>query len=178
MRIRRLLIALLVIVLLFWSVEAIVSRLFPFQYREEISRYCTEYNLDPAWVSAVICAESKFDADAKSHKGAIGLMQIMETTGNWVAGSMKIEYSDLYLPEDNIKIGCAYLRMLLDQYGNSEFLALCAYNAGEGRVDRWLQETDSEAEFRTLLYEETRDYCNKIENYQKIYDILYWRNEK
>lgn len=178
MRLKRFIATLVVLVLLAWLGQALITWYFPLNYRAEILENCVEYELNPAWVSAIICAESQFNADAKSHKGAVGLMQIMEETGDWVAKTNQIEYADLYRPGDNIKIGCAYLRMLLDQYNGSEFLALCAYNAGEGRVDKWLEESASEEEFRTLLFEETRNYTEKIENYQKVYKILYWRNTK
>lgn len=178
MRIKWLIAVLLVLLLMFWVLSTVVSMVFPFQYREEISQSCKEYDLDPAFVSAVICAESKFDPNAKSHKGAIGLMQIMEETGNWVSQFAQLGVVDLYTPRDNIRVGCAYLKMLLDQYGGSEFLALCAYNAGEGRVDSWLKQTENIEEFEFLLFDETKNYCAKIADYKKVYAILYWRNEK
>lgn len=177
MRIRHFFIVVAAVMLIFYAGRTFISAFFPFQYREEISKYCAEYSLEPALVSAVICAESKFDANAKSYKGAIGLMQIMENTGSWVSESANLGHIDLYNPGDNIRVGCAYLQMLLKQYNGSEFLALCAYNAGEGRVNAWLSEADSEEEFRALLYEETRNYCDKIENYEKVYSILYWRDD-
>lgn len=178
MRIKWFVAILLVVLLLFWILHTLVSTVFPFQYREEISKSCEEYHLDPAFVSAVICAESKFDPNAKSHKGAIGLMQIMEETGLWVSQFSQLGDVDLYSPRDNIRVGCAYLKMLLEQYDGSEFLALCAYNAGEGRVDSWLSQANDRAEFESLLFEETKNYCTKIEDYKKVYAILYWRNEK
>ncbi len=178
MRAKWLVAILVILILSFLGARAFVSTFFPFHYREEIAKYSSEYELDPALISAMICTESKFDAYAKSHKGAIGLMQIMEETGHWVSESAQLGTINLYVPDDNIRVGCAYLKMLMEQYNGSEFLALCAYNAGEGRVSSWLSQTDNEEEFRSLLFEETKNYCTKIENYKKVYAFLYWRNEK
>ena len=177
MRIKKLAIVLLITGLFFWCTRELVSFAFPFNYREVISEYCAEYDLDPAWVSAIIRTESRYNPEAVSHKGAIGLMQVLEGTGEWVSSSEGMGVIDLYHPRDNIRVGCAYLRMLLERY-DSEFYALCAYNAGEGRVDSWLEEAEDEEEFRALLYEETSDYCEKIERFKKVYSILYWRNVK
>lgn len=179
MRIKRIVSAGIVLLLCVVLARHFLTWLFPLKYRAEILECCVEYELDPSWVCAVICAESKFDAAAQSHKGAIGLMQIMEETGDWVAEKFQLGAINLYRPADNIRVGCAYLSMLLKQYEGSELLALCAYNAGEGRVDEWLNEaTDSTTDFLESAYDETRAYVDKIERYHKVYQWLYWRNTK
>ncbi len=87
----------------------------------------------------MIYQESKFDADARSDRGAIGLMQLLPETAKGIAartGGSQFRVSDLYDPEINVRYGAWYLRHLLDKYG-SERLALAAYNAGQANVDRW-----------------------------------------
>ena len=97
------------------------------------------YRLDPALLAAVIYQESKFDANARSSSGAIGLMQLLPATAEGIAlhtGGSKFRISDLDDPEINVRYGSWYLRHLLDKYGNEQ-LALAAYNAGQHNVDTW-----------------------------------------
>lgn len=175
---KRLIFGVILLLLAVFLGQFMVRNIFPLKYRAEILENCVEYELDPSWVSAVIYTESKFNPSAISSKGAVGLMQIMDKTGAWVADENKIQNYNLYRAADNIKIGCAYLRMLLDQYQGSSYLALCAYNAGEGHVDEWLKKARSDEEFKMLLFDETRNYTQQVERYQRYYQILYWRNNK
>ncbi len=114
-----------------------------------IAAYASEHNVRPDLVRAVIQAESAFDPLARSHKGAMGLMQLMPAT----AAELGVE--DAYDPEQNISGGVRYLRALLDQYSQNEELALAAYNAGPGAVDRY----DGVPPYR-----ETRNYIERIRN--------------
>ena len=99
-------------------------------------------------VRAVIQVESGFNAWAKSPKGAMGLMQLMPDT------MREFHVSDGYNPGENIRGGVAYLKQLLDKYSNNEVLALAAYNAGPGAVDKHGQTVPP--------YKETQDYVAKI----------------
>jgi soluble lytic murein transglycosylase len=95
-----------------------------------------------ALVHAVIRQESAFDAEAVSSAGALGLMQLMPATAREVARKNKLPEDRTLLvtnPAHNIRIGSLYLQTLLNRYDNSYPLALAAYNAGLGRVDRWLR---------------------------------------
>lgn len=95
--------------------------------------------LDPALVRAVIAVESAFDPDAVSPKGAVGLMQVMPDTGErWgVTGDAKRSVADkLAQPAINLRVGTRHLREMLARYAGDVVLALAAYNAGEGAVDR------------------------------------------
>lgn len=100
------------------------------EYDHIISTKSYKYNIEPAIIKAVITAESNWDPKAISHKGAIGLMQLMPTT----AEDMLV--SNPFDPEENIEGGTRYLRHLLDRFNGDLDLALAAYNAGPGRVER------------------------------------------
>ncbi|MEK8016018.1 MAG: transglycosylase SLT domain-containing protein [Candidatus Parabeggiatoa sp.] len=91
------------------------------------------YDLDPALVCAIINQESRWDPNAVSPKGAVGLMQIMPSTGKEACG---LNEEELYDPGENINCGVSYFTKLLNRFG-SEKLALCAYNAGPHRVVKW-----------------------------------------
>ncbi len=154
---------------------------YPIKHIEQINKYSMEYGLDPAFVCAVIHAESKFKSNAKSPKGASGLMQITEPTGKWLADEMGMEqfdYSMIYEPEVNISIGCYYLNRLLKQYDMNVETTLAAYNAGSGNVAKWLHNPDYSADGKQLTYipfKETRDYIKRVgtnfEIYKRMLDI-------
>ena len=113
--------------------------------------------------------ESKFDAEAKSPTGAIGLMQLQPATAKGIAirtGGSKFVVSDLYNPEINVRYGAWYLRHLLDKYGD-ERTALAAYNAGQENVDRW------RAAGEGVQFPETRAYVSRVERLKGIYRRAY-----
>ena len=120
------------------------SRLYDSLVQEHASRHA----LRPELVRAVIQVESGFNALARSPKGAMGLMQLMPATAK------RLGVRNAFDPAENIRGGCAYLRQLIDRYEGNEQLALAAYNAGEGAVDR---------HGKTIPpFQETRDYVRKI----------------
>jgi soluble lytic murein transglycosylase len=99
--------------------------------------------VDPAIVLGLIRQESSFDSATVSPAGARGLMQLMPGTAATVAHQIGTTISPVALifdPQQNMRLGTAYLRELLDRYDNALPLALAAYNAGPRRVDQWLAE--------------------------------------
>ena len=152
---------------------------YPMTYAPEIRAAAAEFSLDPAYVASVVLAESSFDAEAVSSAGAIGLMQIMPATGEWIAGKLEDEPFDvqrLYQPEVNLRYGCWYLRFLLDRYDGDMYTASTAYHQGQGRVDQWLEDPEYSEDGRTLTAISsavTDTYVNRImesyANYQELY---------
>ena len=142
---------------------------YPLQYDAIVRGHARNYRLDPALLAAVIYQESKFNADAKSSSGAIGLMQLQPATAEGIAlhtGGSKFRVDDLYDPEINIRYGSWYLRHLLEKYGD-ERTALAAYNAGQDNVDRW------RASGSGIQFAETRAYVERVEELKDIYRRAY-----
>lgn len=150
--------------------------LYPRKYAEVVSRESEEFGLPEELVYAVIRSESGFDHNACSRAGARGLMQLTEETFRWISEDHPPENggADMYDPGDNVHCGCALLRRLLDHYGELR-VALAAYNAGMGNVDKWL-EGEHSADGRTLSsipFPETEAYVEKVERSQEIYRRIY-----
>jgi soluble lytic murein transglycosylase len=142
---------------------------YPLHYAAIVRRHASEEHLDPALLAAVIETESKFNANARSRAGAVGLMQLTPTTAKGIAqytGGTRFRVSDLTDPEINVRYGAWYLRHLLDRY-NDERLALAAYNAGEENVDRWQKAHEG------IQFSETRDYVDRVERLTSIYRRAY-----
>jgi soluble lytic murein transglycosylase len=142
---------------------------YPLEYQHIVSGHAENYDLDPALLAAVIYQESKFEADAVSSSGAIGLMQLLPDTAKGIAqytGGNRFQVKDLYDPEINVRYGSFYLRRLLRKYGDVR-LALAAYNAGQSNVDRWL------AEGGEIGFAETREYVDRVTELTEIYRRAY-----
>ncbi len=116
----------------------------PFQ--EHVVEAAKEHKVDPALVHAVIVAESNYNPNAVSDKGAIGLMQVMPDTGKRYGAKEK----DLRVPQKNIRIGVQYLADLIEMFDGDLKLALAAYNAGENAVIRYGRKVPPYAE--TIAY--------------------------
>jgi soluble lytic murein transglycosylase len=143
---------------------------YPLRYTAIVRGHAANYHLDPALLAAVIEAESKFNASARSSAGAVGLMQLTPSTAKGIAlftGGSRFRLSDLTNPEINVRYGAWYLRHLFDHYHQNERLALAAYNAGEENVDRWQKAHEG------IQFSETRDYVDRVERLKKIYRHAY-----
>jgi soluble lytic murein transglycosylase len=110
----------------------------PVRFESLIKRYSQQNDLDPYLILSLIREESFFKTDAVSTARAYGLMQILLGTAKEVANK-KIQRRDLFEPETNIRLGTKYLKHLINKYQGKTHLALAAYNAGDSRVDRWIE---------------------------------------
>lgn len=154
----------------------------PMKYEEFVEKYAAEYDVPTPVIYAVIYSESHFDPAAVSHAGAIGLMQMMPTTYEWLCTKTGdfCEERLLYNPETNIRYGTYLLSILHDRYGNWE-TAYAAYNAGIARVDGWLEDpayTDEYGNLTNIPFEETRTYVKRVQKAREIYERLCNDNKK
>jgi soluble lytic murein transglycosylase len=146
----------------------------PLHHDDIIRQQAREKHLDPALIAAIIYEESRF-RDQTSHAGARGLMQITPETADAIAkhsGGVRFKQSDLAEPQINISYGAYYLRLLLDHYGQNETLAVAAYNAGIGNVDRWVTQAGGPDGFTTaenIPFPETRAYVENVLQRRKDY---------
>ena len=157
-----------------------LTKVYKLEYAEYVKKYANEYNVDEYLIYAIIKAESNFNASAESGKGAIGLMQLMESTAQDVCKKTDLNISNedlknkLLEPEININIGTKYLSILIQKYGNVE-IAITAYNAGIGTVDTWIEKGIIKADgsdVQNIPYKETNNYVRKILRDYKIYNNL------
>lgn len=151
-----------------------LEKVFPFEYKLEISQGAAMYDLDAYFVAAVIKAESSFKEGASSGV-AHGLMQITDETAQFVSEKTGLDYEKRLEPKTNILMGCYYLSYLIDKFGDRD-TALAAYNAGPATVTRWLGDSRYSADGETLCnipYAETRKYIRRINIYHDIYKRLY-----
>ncbi|MGB8953827.1 MAG: lytic transglycosylase domain-containing protein [Tumebacillaceae bacterium] len=174
-----LIIALLALIILVLSSNWFWQQLYPIHHQELIRTHANANGVDPRLVAALIRVESKFDASNTSHVGAVGLMQLMPETADWIAQQSGIPYhgeQDLSNPETNIKLGTWYIAYLTKQYQGNSVMAVAAYNAGPGRVSRWLSTNVWDGAIDTtdrIPVGETRHYVQRVffnyEKYQQFY---------
>jgi soluble lytic murein transglycosylase len=145
----------------------VIDDQLPVPFNNEIEVYSEMYGLDPYLVAAVIKTESGFDKDIVSSMGAVGLMQIMPSTGEWIARQLNIKgfSAEMLKNEDvNIEMGCWYLNYLRSQLKHTNEV-LAAYNGGIGNVFKWLQDPryskDGEV-INTIPFKETVSYIEKV----------------
>ncbi len=130
-----------------------------------IAESADQEGLSPCLLEAVILTESKFDKKAVSHVGAVGMMQLMPETAQWISEESGLPADALSLPEENIPLGAWYLNYLLKEYHNNEVLALAAYNAGRGNVDQWMKEFGWGEDFKKMNdipFPETREFVKSV----------------
>ncbi|MBU2595617.1 lytic transglycosylase domain-containing protein [Patescibacteria group bacterium] len=171
---RSIIIALLTIfIVLFFgiwiTVDYLAHRFYPLEYMAEIKDNSAKYPLEPSQVAAIIYEESKFDPDVVSSQDAIGLMQILPDTANLLAKELGIDNlwrDDLFVPAINLKFGTYYYRQLLDKYNGDQDLALAAYNAGFGAVDKAEKKIDN-------LPKETQEFVERTRKTERVYITLY-----
>ncbi|MBL8352404.1 MAG: transglycosylase SLT domain-containing protein [Burkholderiaceae bacterium] len=150
---------------------------YPMPFAEDITDAAKAAGLEPALVFGLIRQETRFMPQLKSSVGAAGLMQVMPSTARYVAKKIGLPWTNPALisdPATNLKLGTAYLKMVLDDLGGSQPMAAAAYNAGPGRPRRWREgptvETAVWAE--NIPFNETRDYVKKVMSNAAVYASL------
>lgn len=142
---------------------------YPLEYEDILRAHGRNYDLDPTLLAAVVYVESRFDPNAQSGAGAVGLMQLLPDTAKGIAlrtGGSRFVVADLRDPEINVRYGAWYLRHLRNRYGDVE-LALAAYHAGQGNVDRWREEGSG------IVFPETRQYVDDVLRIKSVYEQAY-----
>lgn len=150
---------------------------FPLAYRDQVLLQAKTQGIDPAWVFAVIRQESAFMPAARSRVGAAGLMQLMPGTAQDIAKQLKERLFQLHQILDislNIRFGSHYLQQLFHSYKGNIVLATASYNAGPGRVRKWLElrpHLMTDAWIETIPWKETRNYVKNVITFQAIYQM-------
>lgn len=160
------LLAILIVVAIAICVFAFIREFTP-DFRTIIDEKCEYYSVDKYLVYALIKTESGYDTNAISHKGAVGLMQILPSTASWLTGE-NITAQDLVDPRVNIDIGVMLLARLNKKYTDFRHV-LAAYNAGSGKVEEWIR---AEVDFDNLPYKETKNYIKKVNAFKSIYEFV------
>lgn len=141
---------------------------FPLPWRPLFEERSRRAGISSAWVYGIARSESLFMPDVRSVAGALGVMQLMPATGRQTAPRAGVDYRGLQTlldPDANIALGTTYLAEMLARYSNHRVLATAAYNAGPGRVDRWLPEQPglpADAWVESLPFNETRGYIQRV----------------
>lgn len=182
---KRIILPLIIIILgaLFVQSEWLGRYIYPISFAEEIKQNALDYELDPLLIAAIIRVESNYKQDAVSPKGAVGIMQIMPDTAEWIL--KKNNFGKLSVKDASkeahagIKLGSWYIRELNRQFDNNRVVTLAAYNAGPGKVRQWLDNSvwdGQEQNINDIPYGETRHYVQRVmyyyKKYQKIYETL------
>ena len=178
-------IAVLVLALVGLGTAVLMDRLaertgmvYPMEYTDLIRSRAAAEGLEPAYVAAVILAESSYNPQAVSSVNAQGLMQIMPETGEWIAGKFDETYVEgcLFDPETNIRYGCWYLGYLLRRSDGDKICSTAAYHSGQGTVDGWLKDPEYSTDGRTLNIiggPRANTYVGRVLEYYEKYTQLY-----
>ena len=143
---------------------------YPLEYEQLVRANARNRDLDPALVAAVIYTESRFDPSARSEAGAVGLMQVLPETAEFIArktGGKDFVVADLLDPEINVRYGTWLLAYLRDYYDGDVSTALAAYHAGPGNVDEWRRRGQG------IAFPETEAYLREVERVRHVYERAY-----
>lgn len=161
------------------DLEKLQRKLYPRYYANAVDKFAKLYNVDTFLIAAMILEESRYNADAVSWAGAIGLMQIMPATGRELAQQLKIRRfrtSMLKQPNINIQMGTKYIADLNSWFDNNPMLVIGAYNGGPGRMKRWVSARsikDIDLFVEKITIRETRLHIKKVidsyDNYVQLY---------
>jgi soluble lytic murein transglycosylase len=156
----------------------VLQVIFPLEYWSLIKKYSDAHELDPYLITALVAQESTFTVDVRSSANAVGLMQLIPGTARRYATKLGIRYANgvRTQAETNIRLGMRYFKDLMNRFGGAHF-ALASYNAGEGRIARWIKERPGFAQdefIDDIPYLETQNYVKRIlgtaDDYRRLYD--------
>ncbi|WP_017327986.1 lytic transglycosylase domain-containing protein [Synechococcus sp. PCC 7336] len=149
---------------------------YPLHHYETLVAETAAFNLNPLVMAGLIRQESRFEPEIVSRSGALGLTQVLPSTGAWIAGQIGRPRFDLRNPEDNLHFGAWYLDYTHRTYQNNSMLAIASYNAGPGNVAKWMRErslADPDLFVEQIPFNETRHYVKAVLgnywNYLQIY---------
>ena len=156
--------------------EVDIEQRYPTPLKKDVVARAREIGLDPAFVYGLIRQESRFIVDARSGVGAAGLMQLMPATARWTAKKIGLAYTPgaIVDRDTNLRLGNAYLKLVLDDAGGSQAMAAAAYNAGPGRPRKWRDGPllDAAVWVENIPFPETRDYVKKVLSNSTYYAAL------
>jgi len=172
------------------SFKRIEKRLYPQWFLGLLEQFPSTQKFDPYLFLALVRAESSFQMDAVSSAGAVGLAQLLPSTALWVIEKGWVDLDEkkvppeddavaltyfLIRPEVNLHIGAAYFAYLLERFQGNFYLAICAYNAGPGRVSQWIEElpSDLDAFVEFIPFRETQNYIRRVMTNYFFYSLLY-----
>lgn len=190
---------LIIVALLLYHFNAIGRLIYPIHYKQDIAISAHNFDVDPLLIAAIIRTESNYRPDALSSKQAIGLMQVMPATAQWIieqAGYSEQMMDHLFEPAVNIELGTWYVRWLLDRFKQVDHerdgrtdrdgqvdderdliaTVAAAYNAGPNKVNEWLREGIWDGRHETssdIPYGETRHYVKRVLHYYSKYKTFY-----
>jgi soluble lytic murein transglycosylase len=159
-------------------VPVVSEQIFPIHYTAEIADVAERYDLDPYLVAAVVKTESGFNPKAVSPAGAVGLMQLMPDTAEWITGLDEwLGGDDMELtdPSDSLELGACYLAYLRDKFDGETLAMLAAYNGGPGNVNGWIEAAGGLEDFDIgdIPFEETRDFVQRVTRYWFLYERVH-----
>ncbi len=141
------------------------SALYPLAYMDAMQAAARQREINPLLVISIARQESKFDPETKSSVGALGLMQVIPSTAQFVAAKIDLPTYSLVTPADNIKLGTWYLAHVHDRVKNNSLLAIAGYNAGPGNVSKWVKEislSDPDEFVEKIPFDETQGYVRNV----------------
>jgi soluble lytic murein transglycosylase len=161
-----------------FALRAFLAWAYPLKHQDHILASAKEFEIDPFLIAAMIKVESNYRPDVVSPKGAVGLMQVLPDTARQVAGLLRMKgYSvqSLSDPAVNIRLGCAYMRLLLTEFGEDQIMALAGYNAGLGHARDWWRQgiLKPGGDISQIPFLETRNFVERVLKMTRTYRALY-----
>lgn len=151
---------------------------YPIAYYDLVLPAAQKYNVDPLLIFSLIRQESLFEGFATSYASAQGLMQIIPTTGEYIAQKLNwpdYQNSDIYRPYINVQFGVWYLKEQLDTFNGNTYAALAAYNAGPDASSEWyrISNGDPDLFLQAIDYDQTQTYVRRIYEQYEVYAAIY-----